>query len=111
MWGCEFRGAVYDAYLALLRERRQSADQPIKPELLKIDPRLERDRTERLAKLRRERDRAAADAALSALESAAKGQDNLMPPILAAVEARCTLGEISDRLRGVFGVHRDEFTL
>ena len=37
---------------------------------------------------------------------AARGADNLVPPILAAVVARATLGEVCDALRGVFGVHR-----
>jgi methylmalonyl-CoA mutase N-terminal domain/subunit len=47
----------------------------------------------------------ASEAALIRLEAAARGRDNLMPRILEAVEARATLGEISDRLRGVFGTH------
>ena len=38
---------------------------------------------------------------------AARGGDNLVPPIIAAVEAHATLGEIADTLRGVFGEHRD----
>jgi len=87
-----------------------TADQP-RPELLKIDPRLESDRVERLNRLRANRDESAAQAALAALETAARGDANLMPRIVDAVEARCTLGGIADRLRAVFGVHRDQFTL
>ena len=90
---------------------RFTNDDEVRPEALKIDPRLEPDRTARLAKLRRERDSDAAAAALSKLQQSASGQANLMPSILAAVEARCTLGEISDRLRDAFGVHRDGFSL
>ena len=45
--------------------------------------------------------------ASSALEQAARGSDNLMPRILAACEAYATVGEISDRLRRVFGEYRD----
>ena len=86
-------------------------DDPLRPEVLKIDHRLEHTRTEQLARLRRSRDEAAAESALTALEMAARGDANLMPRILDAVEARCTLGGIADRLRTVFGVHRDEFTL
>jgi methylmalonyl-CoA mutase N-terminal domain/subunit len=41
------------------------------------------------------------------LESAARRGDNLMPPILAACESLCTVGEISDRFRRVFGEYRD----
>ena len=86
-------------------------DDPRRPEVLKIDHRLEHTRTEQLARLRRSRDEAAAESALTALEMAARGDANLMPRILDAVEARCTLGGIADCLRTVFGVHRDEFTL
>jgi methylmalonyl-CoA mutase N-terminal domain/subunit len=44
---------------------------------------------------------------LAALEGAARGSDNLMPPILEAAGVYATVGEISDRLRGVFGEHRE----
>src|SRR5690606_25686540 len=42
-----------------------------------------------------------------AVAAAAGGDANLVPPIIAAVEARATLGEIADTLRGVFGEHRE----
>ena len=45
--------------------------------------------------------------ALAAVERAARGSDNLVPPVIAAVEAHATLGEIADTLRTVFGEHRD----
>jgi methylmalonyl-CoA mutase N-terminal domain/subunit len=56
--------------------------------------------------VRRRRPERAWREALDALESAARGTDALMPPILAAVRARATVGEISDTLRGVWGVFR-----
>jgi methylmalonyl-CoA mutase N-terminal domain/subunit len=61
---------------------------------------------ERLAELRRRRDRDRAERALDALEAAARGTDNLVPRLLDAVRADVTLGEIGTRLRAVFGVHR-----
>jgi methylmalonyl-CoA mutase N-terminal domain/subunit len=57
--------------------------------------------------LRRARDAAAWKSALDAVESAARTSTNLVPPIIAAVEAHATLGEIADALRRVFGEHRD----
>ena len=39
--------------------------------------------------------------------TAARGSDNLVPPIIAAVEAYATVGEISDALRSVFGEHKE----
>jgi methylmalonyl-CoA mutase N-terminal domain/subunit len=74
--------------------------------LLKIDPRLEVDQRARLAAFKERRDGEAAGAALASVEKAARDGDNLLPPILGAVEAHSTLGEISDRLRAVFGSHR-----
>ena len=74
--------------------------------LQKIDPRLEEDQRARLKAFKERRDGAAARAALQAVERAAGGGDNLLPHILAAVEARATLGEIADRLRAVFGTYR-----
>jgi methylmalonyl-CoA mutase N-terminal domain/subunit len=70
------------------------------------DPAVERERAARLARWRADRNATAADATLAALEAAARGDDNLVPRILACVEAHVTLGEISDRLRGVFGLYR-----
>ncbi len=80
----------------------QGASIPIQ----KIDPGLEEAQRERVRALRARRDAAATEAALLAVESAARGHDNLMPAILRAVEAFATLGEIADRLRAAFGAYR-----
>jgi methylmalonyl-CoA mutase N-terminal domain/subunit len=70
------------------------------------DPRVEAERAARLSAFRASRDGARAAAALADLEAAARGDANLVERILGAVRACATLGEISDRLRAVFGVHR-----
>ena len=75
-------------------------------EVFEPDPRVERERREALARWRAGRDAAATTTALDALEATARGTDNLVPRLLAAVEAGATLGEISDRLRAVFGLYR-----
>ena len=67
---------------------------------------LESDQKARLAAVKQRRDAAAVTSALSALRIAAERSDPLMPPILDAVRARGTLGEISDTLRAVWGVYR-----
>jgi methylmalonyl-CoA mutase N-terminal domain/subunit len=82
------------------------ADQePAAVPVLRIDPRLESQQVERLRILRSTRNQPAVDDSLDRLEQAARGDQNLMPSIVAAVEARATLGEISNRLRRVFGVY------
>jgi len=61
---------------------------------------------EKLKKLKSERNQKTVDTKLSTLESAARGEDNLMPCIIDAVENYATLGEISDVMRKVFGEFR-----
>jgi methylmalonyl-CoA mutase N-terminal domain/subunit len=81
------------------------------PPLQRIDPAGETDQAERLARLRAERDADACRQALDDLYRAAAGDTNLLPSIIAAVEARATLGEISDRLRLAWGEHRELITV
>jgi methylmalonyl-CoA mutase, N-terminal domain len=71
--------------------------------VLRIDERLEREQCERVQAVRARREAQAAEAALMRVEAAAAGNENLMPHIITAVEAYATIGEISDRLRKVFG--------
>jgi len=82
--------------------------EPAPTDLLKIDPEVEARAHERLADLRRRRDGDAVARALDGVREAARGTENLMPRIFEAVRARCTLGEISDAMRDVFGEHREE---
>jgi len=74
---------------------------------LRIDPASERAQVERVRRVRAERNTSAAMTALEAVERAARSGENLMPPIIAAVEVYVTLGEISDRLRAVFGEYTE----
>ena len=75
-------------------------------ELLKIDPQLEQRQQEKLAAVRAERNQAAAQAALERVEATARDGGNLMPVLIDAVRAYASLGEISDRLRNVFGEYQ-----
>jgi methylmalonyl-CoA mutase N-terminal domain/subunit len=80
-------------------------------EVMKIDPRIEREQVERLRAWRAAHDTPAKAESLAAIEAAAKGSLNLLPPTLAAVKAGATVGEISDVLRGVWGEHRETLTI
>jgi methylmalonyl-CoA mutase N-terminal domain/subunit len=82
-----------------------------RPSLLRIDPEGERRQVAGLRRVRSERDPAAWSAALARLEDAARGDANLMEPIIEAVAAYATVGEIADRLRSVWGVHRELITV
>ena len=74
---------------------------------LRIDPSIEQAQIERVRSLRQRRDQAQTEAALAALEEAARGTENMLPRILACVEALATVGEISHRLRRVWGEYRE----
>ena len=75
--------------------------------ILRVDEAGEARQLERLRRVRRERSSADLTRALRAVEQAARGNQNLMPPILDAVRAYATLGEICDVLRGVFGEYHE----
>ncbi|REJ36848.1 MAG: methylmalonyl-CoA mutase [Bacillota bacterium] len=79
--------------------------------ILKIGPEIEAKQRERLARVRRERNAARVKAALAEVRRAAQDGDNLVPPILEAVKAYATLGEIIDELRGVFGEYEEVLIL
>lgn len=81
------------------------------PELLKIKEEVEIAQKKSLAEMKGKRDEVKVKETLSTLEKAAKGTDNLMPPILNAVKSYATLGEIANVLRDVFGVHRETVVL
>jgi methylmalonyl-CoA mutase N-terminal domain/subunit len=81
------------------------------PSLQRIDPEGERRQVERVRAVRAARDEAAWAASLDRLESAAAGEENLMPSIIEAVRASATVGEISDRLRVAWGEHRELITV
>ena len=76
----------------------------------RLDPELERQQVERVRAVRAGRSQREWREALARVEQAAQDGSNLVPPIIAAVETRATLGEIADGLRRVFGEYRDMAT-
>ena len=76
-------------------------------ETLKIDPEIERRQVALVRQMKQERDADAATVHLGRVHAAARNGDNLMPVLIDAVKADCTIGEISDVYRDVFGVYRD----
>ncbi|MEA2460249.1 MAG: methylmalonyl-CoA mutase, N-terminal domain [Actinomycetota bacterium] len=85
------------------------SEEPV--ELHNLDPELEKRQIDRLAKIRDERDSGDVERALKAVDDAARGSDNLLIPMREALAAYATLGEVSDVLRGVFGVYEPSMGL
>ena len=109
----EIMQAAYDYSRAIEEERKVIVgvnkyvdDQPEPAEVFPIDPELQKRQVARTAALRASRDQSAVEAALTDLEAAARGTQNLLPPMKEALRRRATLGEVSDVLRGVFGVYQ-----
>ena len=81
------------------------SDEAVSPPVFKVDPGVQEAQVSKVKAVRARRDSGDVTRRLLALETAARGKDNLMPLILDAVRAYATLGEISDAMRRVFGVH------
>jgi methylmalonyl-CoA mutase N-terminal domain/subunit len=86
---------------------RYATAEPASIDVLRIDPDVERRQVERVRAVRARRDAAECRAALDAVSAAARSTDNLVPPIVRAVDAKATMGEISDAMRTVFGEHKE----
>jgi len=91
--------------------RYQEGEAAAPPDILRIDPRVERDQVERVRALRARRDPAPWNAALGAVEDRARSGGNLVAAVVEAVLAQATVGEVSGRLRAVFGEHRETLVL
>ena len=110
----EIQNSAYAHQLAV--ERKQSVvvgvndfvmEEAAPEGLLRIAAGLEAEQVSRLEAWRAGRDASAVAGKLEALGEAASGTENVMPRILAAVEAKATLGEVADVLRGVYGKYRE----
>jgi methylmalonyl-CoA mutase N-terminal domain/subunit len=98
-----------DAVVVGVNRFRTEAETPVPT--LRIDPSVERAQVERLHALRQRRDAEKTEVALTLLEDAARSDDNLLPRILDCVESLATVGEISHRLRRVWGEYREAVTV
>src|SRR5580700_11088584 len=112
----EIQNAAYEYQQAVDRQEAvvvgvnrfqiQGEDEKAVP-IQRIDPALEPKQVERLRALRAKRNAGTWQAAIRAVEDTARSGDNLMPRILAAVEANATVGEISDAMRKVYGEYHE----
>jgi methylmalonyl-CoA mutase N-terminal domain/subunit len=91
----------------LVGVNRYQDDRAVTTEVFHVDPAIERAQIERVRALRAGRSESEWRTALTSVERAAAGSDNLVPPIVNAIERHATLGEIADAMRRVFGEYRD----
>ncbi|HEY6406950.1 MAG TPA: methylmalonyl-CoA mutase family protein [Ktedonobacteraceae bacterium] len=103
----EFQHALEAQEAVVVGVNRFVLENEARPKLLHIDPTVGKRQAAKLAELRQRRDNARVHQALTVLEQGAAGTHNLLPLIIAAVEAYATLGEISDAMRRVFGEQQE----
>ncbi|MBU4152697.1 MAG: methylmalonyl-CoA mutase family protein [Proteobacteria bacterium] len=103
----EYQQAIERGERIVVGVNKFQVDEGPRPPVARVDPALEEAQVTWLERLKQERDQARVTEALEHLGRAARGSDNLMPPILEAVTAYATLGEICQVLREIFGEYRD----
>jgi len=104
----EYQKAVESQEQIVVGLNAFTTDDEVSLERLKVDPAIEAQQRDRLAKLRAGRDNERVSGLLSRLEVGARGTENLMPVFIECVEHDATLGEICGVLRKVFGEYRPE---
>ena len=103
----EYQQAVDDGSAVVVGVNRFELEQEKPIPIQRIDETLEAKQVQRVRALRAKRDESAWRAALAGVEDGARSGANLMPRILAAVEANATVGEIADAMRRVFGEYKE----
>jgi methylmalonyl-CoA mutase N-terminal domain/subunit len=88
---------------------RYVEDDPEVHDLLRVDPESERTQLERLAAFKADRDPKIVERRLDELRAAARGSDNLLPPIREALRDRCSMGEVCGAMQDVFGKYTPTF--
>ena len=106
-----YQQAVESGEKVVVGVNRYQDDRAPSPPILRIDPEVERRQVERLRRLRARRDQPKVRSALGEVEAAARSDQNLILPILEAVKAYATVGEISDAMRRVFGEYRESVVI
>ena len=102
----EYTKSIDDDQRVIVGVNKFTVEQDGDPEVFPIDPQLEPGQRARLAAFKADRDQALVQARLADLAEAARGTQNLLYPMKEALRANATLGEVSDALRGVFGVYQ-----
>jgi len=103
----EYQQSIERGERIIVGVNRFEQQSPEPPSTFQLDPAVEKLQIDRLGELRSSRSRQTVEDRLGALERAAGSSENLMPHFLACAEAHATVGEISDRLRRVFGEYQE----
>ena len=106
-----FQKSVDDGRSIIVGVNRFKEEHGTEPKIQRIDPSVERLQVLALKKFKKSRNQERSKLALAKLGSSARKDENLLDDILKAVQSKCTVGEISDTLRSVFGEYRVRFEI
>lgn len=101
-----YNKAIEDKEKIIVGVNKYTSAEVKNPPVFRIDDSIRQVQTEKLNKLRASRDNEKVAACLIKIKQQATGTENLMPAVIDAVENLCTLGEIADTLRGVWGEYK-----
>lgn len=101
-----YQRAIESGEKIIVGVNKFTIDQPDHIPVFKVDSSIQKAQIEKLTAFKKDRDQEVVARCLAGVKSAAVDGSNLMPPVVSAVEAHCTLGEIADQLREVFGEYR-----
>ncbi|MBI2339955.1 MAG: methylmalonyl-CoA mutase family protein [Deltaproteobacteria bacterium] len=107
----DYQRSIEEKKLIIVGVNEFQIQEPPAADILKVDASLEKKQVGRLDKVRKDRDNKKVEQALTKIKQAARGTDNLMPHILNAARCYATLGEISNTLREVFGIYRENVVI
>ena len=102
----QYQRAIEENEKVIVGVNQFSVQEKSNTPIFKIDDEVHKNQVEKLKKLKTNRDQKKVETSLNAISDAATSTQNLMPLVIEAVENYCTLGEISDALRKIFGEHR-----
>ena len=106
-----YQRAIETGEQTVVGVNRFQTEEETRVPLLRVDPKVEEEQVLRVRAVRERRDQEQAEQALNSLEEAARGTENILPRILTCVEAYVTVGEISHRLRRIWGEYREAVTV
>jgi methylmalonyl-CoA mutase N-terminal domain/subunit len=106
-----FQRAIETGDAIVVGVNRYQVEEESNVSTLRVDPAVEQAQVERVRALRKRRDSQAVERSLAKLEESARSTENLLPRILECVESYATVGEISNRLRNVWGEYRETATV
>lgn len=103
-----YQKAIEKGEIAVIGVNKYATQSPTRFTLLRVSPKVVKKQQEKIARIKKKRDKRKTADTLRALKHAASGKDNIMPAILECVKSYCTIGEITDTLKSIYGAYEEK---